>query len=602
MEECIHGPRSLSPPMLPLSAPSNLPKEAVPEEFDGVPVPAQPPSLLHDTMKEQHEAVMTELQLQSELLRQVLMNTSLESLGSLIANASENDEAPDSDADVISPLHSGNDKIASPKVLSPGSSGNLNGEVSQAVTRTRRPSLLSSLRSYTDEDLGRLDAAQSRHGDLVRQRFLARNLQQPLRTSVAWGRARVQKWVQSSAFEMFFGCVVFTNAVFIGVEVQASIDDPERRPVVFDVAQYTFTSLFVLELALRLVSSGWRKMFCTEVWYWSVLDVVIIISSLWEIAAALQTDVDAVGGVSSLKAFRIIRLTRTLRTVQFVRIFRFVVALRTLLKSIAYTLKALTWALLLLALIIYVFAVMFSQAVNDYLADPDSPPLPEREHEACLLYFGSLRATMTSLFMSIAGGTNWEELVFPLELISPVWTVIFLFYISFTYFAVLNVVTGFFCQGAIESAQRDESQQIQALVDNKEAHLKRIEELFCEIGQADLGITFHGFQERVQEPAVRAYFETLGLDIRDDWSFFKLLDQDGDGIVAVEEFFYGCLKFRGGATAMDVAQVHQDQRWLITKYGHGQVAVEEELQQLKEQMTMVTRLLVLVSGRVTINI
>ena len=26
-QECIHGPRSLSPPMLPLSAPSNLPKE-----------------------------------------------------------------------------------------------------------------------------------------------------------------------------------------------------------------------------------------------------------------------------------------------------------------------------------------------------------------------------------------------------------------------------------------------------------------------------------------------------------------------------------------------------------------------------------------------
>ena len=29
----------------------------------------------------------------------------------------------------------------------------------------------------------------------------------------------------------------------------------------------------------------------------------------------------------------------------------------------------------------------------------------------------------------------------------------------------------------------------------------------------------------------KAYFETLGLDIRDEWSFFKLLDQDGDGIV-----------------------------------------------------------------------
>ncbi|CAE7443123.1 Cacna1h [Symbiodinium natans] len=355
--------------------------------------------------------------------------------------------------------------------------------------------------------------------------------------------------------------------------------------------RYTF--LFTSEICLRVLATGLRKNFCTDVWYWSCLDVFIVLSSAWEIAveAAESSDLASVGGVSSLKAFRIIRLTRTLRTVQFVRIFRFVVALRTLLTSIVSTLKALVWALLLLALIIYVFAVMFSQAVNDYLLDPEAPTLPEREHEACVLYFGSLWRTMTSLFMSIAGGTNWEELLFPLELISPVWTFAFLFYIAFTYFAVLNVVTGFFCQGAIESAQKDDQTLVQAMLDNKEAHMKRIEGLFGEIGNSGAGITYANFSEKVQEPAVRAYFESLGLDIRDDWTFFKLLDEDRDGIVAVEEFFLGCLRFRGGATSMDVAHVEHDQRWLISTYAHSQSALEEELNAIKDEVAKVTGLL-----------
>lgn len=48
---------------------------------------------------------------------------------------------------------------------------------------------------------------------------------------------------------------------------------------------------------------------------------------------------------------------------------------------------------------------------------------------------------MLSLFMSISGGVSWENVISPLKKISTAWVVVYLFYISFTYFAVLNVVT-----------------------------------------------------------------------------------------------------------------------------------------------------------------
>ena len=77
--------------------------------------------------------------------------------------------------------------------------------------------------------------------------------------------------------------------------------------------------------------------------------------------------------------------------------------------------------------------------MNDFLQDhdPDTLPLSFREAELATRYFGSLDLTMLSLYMSIAGGVSWEDVITPLRGVSEVWAFLFLFYISFTYFAVL---------------------------------------------------------------------------------------------------------------------------------------------------------------------
>ena len=83
-----------------------------------------------------------------------------------------------------------------------------------------------------------------------------------------------------------------------------------------------------------------------------------------------------------------------------------------------------------------VFAVLFVQAVQDYIVDPDNPLLPDREMLASQRYFSSLPDTMLSLFMCIAGGASWEDVQAPLKAISTVYVFFFLFFVSFTYFAV----------------------------------------------------------------------------------------------------------------------------------------------------------------------
>ena len=185
-----------------------------------------------------------------------------------------------------------------------------------------------------------------------------------------------------------------------------------------------------------------------------------------------------------------VRFAELRKTVRVIRLFRFVLALRTLITSIFSTLKSLFWALMLLTLIVYVFAILFAQAINDHL-QTSAETFDEADLWATKTYYGDLANTMLSLFMSIVGGVSWEEVILPLKRISVAWVVLFVFYISFTYLAVqleckwlglacvadfpatwdqetikmsafflqvviarrprLNVVTGVFCQSAIAS-------------------------------------------------------------------------------------------------------------------------------------------------------
>ena len=96
------------------------------------------------------------------------------------------------------------------------------------------------------------------------------------------------------------------------------------------------------------------------------------------------------------------------------------------------------------------------------------------------------------------------------------------------------------------------------------------------------------FEEKISTPEVKGYLETLGLDVWDAWAFFKLLDTDGGGAIEIEEFFMGCLRFRGQASAMDVGKVLQDQAWLITSQGKFQAFVESELKALKDGILSLT--------------
>merc|ERR1711953_1521249 len=120
-------------------------------------------------------------------------------------------------------------------------------------------------------------------------------------------------------------------------------------------------------------------------------------------------------------------------------------------------------------------------------------------------------------------------------------------YLSFTYFAVLNVVTGVFCSSAIETAQRNPEIIAHSLIDGEYQYMENLKKLFATIDEDDSGtINISEFEKLVSDEMTRAYFRALELDTSDAWTLFKLIDAGGGGKIDIDEFIGGCEALRGG--------------------------------------------------------
>merc|ERR1712157_515443 len=96
--------------------------------------------------------------------------------------------------------------------------------------------------------------------------------------------------------------------------------------------------------------------------------------------------------------------------------------------------------------VIFCFAVSFTECALSGLSVVSSD-----EVIVLIEYWGSLGQSMDTLFQSIANGVSWKEPYEVLSLVSPVFGKLFLGYLVFAQFVLLNVITGIFCNAAIET-------------------------------------------------------------------------------------------------------------------------------------------------------
>merc|ERR1712216_471876 len=108
-------------------------------------------------------------------------------------------------------------------------------------------------------------------------------------------------------------------------------------------------------------------------------------------------------------------------------------------------------------------------------------------HHELQYYWGSLPHSMFTLFSSVTGGIDWDKAVRALAIISWIWVACFGAFLSFVIFAVLNVMTGVFCQSAIERKQNDPDAMIPLFLANRTKRFEEIRLLFQDLDKECTG-------------------------------------------------------------------------------------------------------------------
>lgn len=375
---------------------------------------------------------------------------------------------------------------------------------------------------------------------------------------------RLQKFTRSSHFEMFFFVMIMTNAVLMAVHVEYNTNHvgATTEPLGLKCATHFYNIVFLLELVLRLAAEGCRGFYCKKSnLAWAVLDTMVVAVSVVHLASDVYAAVDSLAAennhlaATNLRVLRIVRMAKIIRTIRAFKLIRFMSALQTLLFSILVTLKALAWASVLMFVVIYVFALTFAQCSADGLAELKADGLPLGDHPLTY-YWGSLRGCMLTLFQAMSNGLDWRPAYEALAETSLLCGVMFNVFVGFAYFVLLNVITGVFCNSAIESARKNPELIAHSLMSNRRNYLRNLAKLFDVIDADNSGtITMSEFEELLQSDMAHAHFQALELNVSDAWTLFKLIDRDGSGAISISEFLTGCEALKGGARTIDIASI-----------------------------------------------
>ncbi|CAE7486069.1 CAC [Symbiodinium natans] len=354
-------------------------------------------------------------------------------------------------------------------------------------------------------------------------------------------------------FEFFYAFLIVCHAILLGAQIEweaSNLGSSPPNSIFF--LHFAFTFLFFVEIVLRMATIGVVKFFTASEYAWNIFDLLMVSLSIVELLVDLILQEHFASG--TFRILRILRLARSARGLRIIRLIRFIRPLRILVFSIGITLKSLIWSVILLLLIIYLFSILFSDAYLTAVASS----YPQGDVAALQTFFGSLQLSMLTLFAAISGGLEWRHAMSPLSVVGWVWAALFILYIAFCIFAVLNVMTGVFCHSAIAGAEQDHEFMVQSMVGEQERIRTVFGELFRTMDHDGSGmITIKEFEQGFKVESTKAWFEALGIKAEDAWTIFRSLDRDGDHRIGVSEFVEGCINIRGPAREVDLMRQSQ---------------------------------------------
>jgi hypothetical protein len=172
-----------------------------------------------------------------------------------------------------------------------------------------------------------------------------------------------QRIARDSTFQNGALVVIVLNVLWIAIDTDYNHSTIlSEAPPIFQIVNNIFTIAFVTEILIRFLAFAKKSDCLGDGWF--VFDATLVCLMVWETWIEVALDyffgLTTGGGqiASVLRIFRMLRLTRVAR---LARLFRNMPELLILIRGMAFALKSVMATLFLLLVIIYIFAVLFTQ-------------------------------------------------------------------------------------------------------------------------------------------------------------------------------------------------------------------------------------------------
>uniref|UniRef100_A0A8B9NJA8 Voltage-dependent T-type calcium channel subunit alpha n=1 Tax=Accipiter nisus TaxID=211598 RepID=A0A8B9NJA8_9AVES len=273
-------------------------------------------------------------------------------------------------------------------------------------------------------------------------------------------RVKLRGIVDSKYFNRGIMIAILVNTISMGIEHH---EQPEELTNILEISNVVFTSMFALEMILKLAAFGLFDYLRNP---YNIFDSIIVIISIWEIIG--QSD----GGLSVLRTFRLLRV---------LKLVRFMPALRRQLVVLMKTMDNVATFCMLLMLFIFIFSIlgMHIFGCKFSLRTDTGDTVPDRKN------FDSLLWAIVTVFQ-ILTQEDWNVVLYNgMASTSPWASLYFVALMTFGNYVLFNLlvailVEGFQAEGDANRSYSDEDQSssnMEELDQFQEAGLRSSQEL-----------------------------------------------------------------------------------------------------------------------------
>lgn len=385
---------------------------------------------------------------------------------------------------------------------------------------------------------------------------------------------RFQAVARHSFFENITMVVIVMNAVWIGIDAvynsEALLSDSEPA---FIAAENFFCLYFLVELTIRFGAFRNKADAFRDLWFdFDFALVLLMVAETWIIFTILSASTSQIEWAGS-PALHLLKLVRLSRVARMTKLMRLMPEVMVLMKGIGVASRSVFFTLCLLWMMIYCFAVAFTQLLEGTSSG-----------EA---YFQDLGTAMYTLFFKICFGDALGDVALSLFQEHAIYGLLLLCFVTFAPLTVLNMLTGILVE-VVRVVSSFEQEAMDTLYVSEQ-----IQMVFEELDTNNNGkVTLEGFDQLMEQEKAVAALTNVGIDT------FTLTDDpervfQGETSISFGDFVQELMQIRSAnpATIKDVQtlrkHVAEDLAWFFERQHEMQARIQnkKDTKKTKRQMS-----------------